>query len=147
MRRHGRLELLLVLPDGSKSLIPAAWTDTSGDAHADGDFGRDGDADGDEVATLGSLAELLVACVLVADLAHARVEQEGQAARKSPSKEDSDAACPALFDTRPGTETSGATTGEAGRTSTGRGGLGGDHAVGRCDRQSERSGRGRGARR
>src|SRR5215218_10985013 len=27
MRRHGRLELLLVLPDGSKSLIPAAWTD------------------------------------------------------------------------------------------------------------------------
>jgi hypothetical protein len=27
MRRHGRLDLLLVLPDGSKSLIPAAWTD------------------------------------------------------------------------------------------------------------------------
>ena len=26
MRRHGRLELLLVLPDGSKRLIPAAWT-------------------------------------------------------------------------------------------------------------------------
>ncbi len=27
MRRHGQLELILVLPDGSKSLIPAAWTD------------------------------------------------------------------------------------------------------------------------
>ena len=27
MRRHGRLELLLELPDGSKCLIPAAWTD------------------------------------------------------------------------------------------------------------------------
>jgi hypothetical protein len=27
MRRHGAVELLLVLPDGSKSLIPAAWTD------------------------------------------------------------------------------------------------------------------------
>ena len=27
MRRHGRLELLVVLPDGSKSLLPAAWTD------------------------------------------------------------------------------------------------------------------------
>src|SRR5659263_546996 len=27
MRRHGQLELLLVLPDGSKSLIPSAWTD------------------------------------------------------------------------------------------------------------------------
>ena len=26
MRRHGRLELLLVLPDGSKRLIPAEWT-------------------------------------------------------------------------------------------------------------------------
>jgi len=27
MRRHGRLDLILVLPDGSKSLIPAGWTD------------------------------------------------------------------------------------------------------------------------
>ena len=32
MRRHGRLELLLVLPDGSKRLIPAEWTSL----HADG---------------------------------------------------------------------------------------------------------------
>ena len=27
MLRHGALELLVVLPDGSKRLIPAAWTD------------------------------------------------------------------------------------------------------------------------
>ena len=27
MRRHGMVELLLELPDGSKSLVPAAWTD------------------------------------------------------------------------------------------------------------------------
>ena len=27
MRRHGRLDLILVLPDGSKSLVPADWTD------------------------------------------------------------------------------------------------------------------------
>jgi Family of unknown function (DUF5372) len=27
MRRHGRLELLVVPADGSKTLIPAAWTD------------------------------------------------------------------------------------------------------------------------
>lgn len=27
MRRRGALDLLLVLPDGSRSLIPAAWTD------------------------------------------------------------------------------------------------------------------------
>src|SRR5437667_10600974 len=27
IHRHGRLYLLLILPDGSKSLIPADWTD------------------------------------------------------------------------------------------------------------------------
>jgi len=27
MRRQGRLDLILVLPDGSRSLIPAVWTD------------------------------------------------------------------------------------------------------------------------
>ena len=27
MRRGGRLELILVLPDDSRALIPAAWTD------------------------------------------------------------------------------------------------------------------------
>ena len=27
MRRHGAAELLVVLPDGSKRLIPVAWTD------------------------------------------------------------------------------------------------------------------------
>ena len=27
MRRRGRLELILVLPDGSTLMVPAAWTD------------------------------------------------------------------------------------------------------------------------
>ena len=27
MRRRGRLELILVLPDGSHLMVPAAWTD------------------------------------------------------------------------------------------------------------------------
>jgi len=27
MRRRGRLELILVLPDGSTLLVPGAWTD------------------------------------------------------------------------------------------------------------------------
>ena len=31
MRRHGVLELLVVLPDGSKALMPAGWTDMCGD--------------------------------------------------------------------------------------------------------------------
>jgi hypothetical protein len=26
-RRHGRLDLLVVLPDGSKTLLPADWTE------------------------------------------------------------------------------------------------------------------------
>jgi hypothetical protein len=83
MRRHGRLELLLVLPDGSKRLIPQAWTDQFGDGAADG------------VATLGALADLLAACALVGDLAGRARTGQGQAACQSPSKEDFHAACPA----------------------------------------------------
>ena len=30
MRRRGALDLLLVLPDGSRSLVPAGWTDLEG---------------------------------------------------------------------------------------------------------------------
>ena len=37
MRRHGAAELLVVLPDGSKRLIPAAWTDLEQPAAAGGD--------------------------------------------------------------------------------------------------------------
>lgn len=51
MRRHGRVELLVVLPDGSKSLLPADWTDL-GDSDS-------GDKEGP--ATLGSLTDLLAA--------------------------------------------------------------------------------------
>ena len=42
MRRHGRLELILVLPDGSRLLVPAAWTDLEarwGRAVGSGDAG------------------------------------------------------------------------------------------------------------
>ena len=43
MHRHGRLELLLVLPDGSKRLIPAEWTSQHADGGtADGGAGHDG---------------------------------------------------------------------------------------------------------
>jgi len=47
MRRRGRLELIVVLPDGSHLMIPAAWTDLKATA---------GPA---EVGTLGSLEDLL----------------------------------------------------------------------------------------
>jgi len=35
IRRHGRLECLVVLPDGSKRLIPQIWTDAEPDAVSD----------------------------------------------------------------------------------------------------------------
>ncbi len=131
MRRHGQLELLLVLPDGSKRLIPQAWTDAGEDTV------------GDVVATLGSLADLLEACALVDDLAGWELAGQEQAARKSPSKEDSRVACPAQFDTRPVS----AATGSAGRAAAGRRGRDSDHVAGWRDRQSERRGRDRGGRR
>ncbi|MEJ7715341.1 MAG: hypothetical protein WKF40_06415 [Thermoleophilaceae bacterium] len=49
MRRGGALGLILVLPDGSRSLIPAAWTDLEAPAGAT------------VAGTLGSLGDLLAA--------------------------------------------------------------------------------------
>jgi hypothetical protein len=60
MRRHTQLELLLELPDGSKRWIPQAWTDAEQDTST---------SEGDGVATLGSLADLLAVCALVGELA------------------------------------------------------------------------------
>jgi hypothetical protein len=91
MRRHGVVELLVELADGSKSLIPAVWTDAEqilNDGH-------------DGVATLGSLTDLLGVCELVADLMRRHSGAGGQAAGMSSCKEDSHAACPTQFDTRP----------------------------------------------
>ena len=63
---------------------------------------------GTSAATLGSLSDLLQACELVADLAERRGVERGQAARKSPCKEDFHAACPAQSDARPGPGATGA---------------------------------------
>jgi uncharacterized protein DUF5372 len=109
MRRHGVLELLLVLPDGSKSLVPAGWTDAERSV-----------ADGETAATLGALIDLLQVCELVADLAGRRRAERGQAAGKSPCEEDFHAACPAQSDARPragatGAGATGADRGPAGR--------------------------------
>jgi len=128
MRRHGRLELLLVLPDGSKRLIPAEWTSQ----HADGGAGHGGESAG----TLGSVADLLAASVLVSAFSVRDRDEREQAARKPPAKEDNRAACSAQSAAGPG---SGATPGPAGpgpRTA----GRGGDHAAGRPDRQGGTAG-------
>jgi Family of unknown function (DUF5372) len=127
LRRHGGTELLVVLPDGSKRLIPRAWTDAAADA-----------AGGSAAATLGTVSDLLAACVLVRGLSARRADQEGQAARQSPVKEDNRAACPA----QPAAgRVSGATPDgvpSAPRMPGHRRG----HAAGRPDREGGGSGRG-----
>src|SRR4051794_2333055 len=119
MRRHGVLELLLVLPDGSKSLVPAAWTDADR-------------SDVDEetaAATLGALIDLLRMCELVADLDGRRRAERGQAAGKSPCEEDFHAACPAQSDARPGAGATGPGATDTGQGPAGRGGRRGDRAA------------------
>src|SRR5881227_1032723 len=67
MRRQGRLDLILVLPDGSRSLIPAAWTD----------FGVDETA-GPSNEVLGSLGDLQRARTVVDGLIHRSRDAIGQ---------------------------------------------------------------------
>jgi hypothetical protein len=102
MRRLGRDELLVVLPDGSKTLIPAVWT------NRDTTTTNEDSALGQETAILAAPAELLGARELVVSLCARADSGGGQAARKSPCKEDDRAACAAEFDAR---TDPGATTG------------------------------------
>lgn len=117
LRRHGQAELLVVLPDGSKRMIPQTWTDTESAGEAD------------TAATLGALGDLLAACVLVSALATS--EQE-QGARQSPCKEDSRATCPAQSAAAP---VSGATPDRVGSPARARDRRS-DPAAGRPDRPS-----------
>src|SRR5271169_1661723 len=128
MRRHGAAELLVVLPDGSKRLIPAAWTDLEQQPAAAGD---------DAAATLGSVLDLLQLSVLVSGLLARAADGREQAARKSPCEEDDRAACSAQPDAGPDP---GASPGSH-RAVPGPGGGDGDGAAGRPDRQDGSSGR------
>jgi hypothetical protein len=130
MRRHGVAELLVVLPDGSKRLIPAAWTDLEQPA---------GGGD-DAAATLGSVSDLLHASVLVSGLSARAADGREQAARRPPSKEDNRAACAAQPDAG---SAPGATPGHR-RPSPRRAGGGGSSAAGPPDHQGgQPSGRNR----
>lgn len=135
MRRHGVMELLLVLPDGSKSLVPAAWTDAT-------PSGADGADGAGVVGTLGSVGDLLYLCELVTGLSLREPHERGQAAGMSPCKEDSRAACPAQFDTRSTPDRNGRPAGAAGtngRATARRRCHDGDHVVGQRDCQSCRA--------
>jgi len=124
MHRHGRLDVLVVLPDGSKTLIPAAWTDLAAETNTAGP------ADQAVGATLGRLEDLLAASKLVAAI---RVEAAAgvQAARQSSCEEDDHAACAVEFDAlrRPGATESGR------RPASRRRGGSGDGVAGRSGRQ------------
>jgi len=87
IRRHERLQLVLILPDGSKSLIPADWTDLASATRAHRAIST-------QTAMLGSLDDLLharaVVDALLSRLAapeseHAKsvAKQEGTLATKS----------------------------------------------------------------
>jgi hypothetical protein len=126
MRRLGRLELMLELPDGSKRLIPAEHTSQ-----------HDPDP-GPGTGTLGRTADLLGLSVLVSALSGRSAGGPEQAARKPTAKEDDRAACPAQSAAGPG---SGATAG-IDRSAPRLPGRNGDHAAGGPDRQGRGGGGG-----
>ena len=79
-RRHrgGALHLLLQLPDGSRLLIPAAWTDLHVSTRS-ADVGCDAPESAHEAAaTLGSVTELLQARTVVNALLRGLVISEKQ---------------------------------------------------------------------
>ena len=65
MRRCGRLELIVVLPDGSHLMVPAAWTDVQGAPVPPPDAGALGTL-GDLLAARRVLDRLVERVVLVA---------------------------------------------------------------------------------
>ena len=82
-RRRGVLELTLVLPDGSKSLIPAWWTDP--EPRPEGEP--------DRAETLGSVADLLHARVVLARLLR-RLDTADRDDPRQPTKEVARAVAP-----------------------------------------------------
>jgi hypothetical protein len=126
-RKHGRMELLVLLANGRKRLIPQAWTDAepAGQAVID----EDGAA-----ATLGTVEDLSAAVLIMSALSR-RIQGE-QAASQSTCEEDNDAACPAQSAPGGVSVATGDAVGPASRRRSRRG----DPAVGSADRQSRRRG-------
>ncbi len=120
MRRHGALELILELPDGSKSMIPAVWTNQAEPA-----------ADGQEVPagepTLGRVTDLLDLTRIVASLVPSAVsgvvdaDITGQVAacprKEAPDAEPAAATPSAARTARGGARRGGAAPGRRGRGS------------------------------
>jgi hypothetical protein len=81
IHRHGRLYLLLILPDGSKSLIPADWTDVAPTVQPHGAVTSN------QTATLGSWEDLFhvraIVDALLGRLAHPEGEANSTAKKES----------------------------------------------------------------
>jgi hypothetical protein len=81
IHRHGRLYLLLILPDGSKSLIPADWTDFAPTVQPLGAIAAK------QTATFGSLEALLHASAVVNALLGRLAQPESEEANSTVNKE------------------------------------------------------------
>jgi hypothetical protein len=75
IKRRGALLVLAILPNGSRSLIPAAWTDWRG-----GDASPSDD-DIDHSSSVGKLGDLLALHKVIDEPAARRLEQLDEAAR------------------------------------------------------------------
>jgi len=96
LRLRGVAMVVLVLPDGSKERIPAAW------AHE----GRSEDAGAPAAAVVAAAGDLLRLLRVISGILATAGSRAEQAARQSPGKEDDRAACTAQSAAGPG---SGAT--------------------------------------
>ena len=129
MQRHGAVELLVVLPDGSKTLLPAVFTDAVAAADV-------------LVATVGSIEDLEQLAVVVESLLPPAVGAGGaEDATGIPTKEDPGAPDESVG-VRPGRRGAGTTaaggSAAGGPAGSGPGGRGGQ--VGVPDRQVPRRG-------
>jgi hypothetical protein len=130
MHRHGAVELLVVLPDGSKTLLPAVFTDAVAAAEV-------------VVATVGSIEDLEQLAVVVESLMPAAVRVGvAEDATGIPIKEDPGASDESVGvrprRRRAGTSSAAGGSASGGPAGTGSGGGGGQ--VGDPDRQVSRRG-------
>ena len=132
MHRHGALELLVVLPDGSKTLLPAVFTDAVPAAPES------------VAATVGSIEDLEQLAVVVESLMPPAVGAGvAEDATGIPTKEDPGAPDEKSVGVRPGRRggRTAAGGGSASRGPAGPGSGGGGGQVGVPDRQVPRRGR------
>ena len=126
LRLRGTAVLEVVLPDGSKKRIPAAWTGAAGQEPAAGVVAPVGGV----VAAAGDLLRLLR---VISGIPVTSAGKAAQAARQSPGKEDNRAACTTESAAGPG---SGATpAGHYREQGTPRDHLGGARPTRRCSRR------------